>query len=320
MKNLLITIFGILILFGCGNGNDINTIEESGTIEATNVVISSQVAGTILDIKVEEGGDVEKGDTLLIIDSEKYGFMLQQAEAAKTAAEAKLQLMKKGARKEDLEAAEQKQIQAKANFDRTGKDKQRFDELYKTGSVTQKQFDDISTAYEVAEAQFKAADAAYMKLKKLFRPEEIQQAQANLNAAESQLGLAEKNYKDCFVISPVSGTVVTSYMEEGETALPQSSLIKIANLKKMEIVIYVSEVDLGKVKLGQKAGINVDTYPDRTYEGKVKYISPEAEFTPKNIQTKDERTKLVFAVKLNVANPQLELKSGMPADVKIHLD
>ena len=98
-----------------------------------------------------------------------------------------------------------------------------------------------------------------------------------------------------------------------------SSLFKVSDLTKVNLIIYVSEEELGKVKLGQTADVSSDTYPDKKYEGKITYISPEAEFTPKNIQTKDERTKLVFAVKIEVKNPKFELKPGMPADAAVHL-
>ena len=98
-----------------------------------------------------------------------------------------------------------------------------------------------------------------------------------------------------------------------------SSLFKVSDLTKVNLIIYVSEEELGKVKLGQAADVSSDTYPDKKYEGKITYISPEAEFTPKNIQTKDERTKLVFAVKIKVKNPEFELKPGMPADAAVHL-
>jgi HlyD family secretion protein len=98
-----------------------------------------------------------------------------------------------------------------------------------------------------------------------------------------------------------------------------SSLLKISDLLKVKLLIYVSEEELGKVKLGQKADVTTDSYNGKKYEGKVIYISPEAEFTPKNIQTKDERTKLVFAVKIEIPNPNFELKPGMPADAVVHL-
>jgi HlyD family secretion protein len=99
-----------------------------------------------------------------------------------------------------------------------------------------------------------------------------------------------------------------------------TSLFKVSDLSQVELVVYASEEDLGKVKLNQRAEIKTDSYEDKIYEGKVIYISPEAEFTPKNIQTKDERTKLVFAVKIKIPNPDFELKAGMPADAKIQLE
>ena len=122
---------------------------------------------------------------------------------------------------------------------------------------------------------------------------------------------------DCYVTSPSSGFITKKFIEQGETAGMMSSLFQIADLSTVELVIYVSETELGMVKLGQKANINVDTYPDKSFEGKVIYISPEAEFTPKNIQTQEERTKLVYAVKIKVDNPDFELKDGMPADASI---
>jgi len=158
-----------------------------------------------------------------------------------------------------------------------------------------------------------------MKVKKIFRPEEIEQAKANLKKAQASVDLLKKNIRDSYIISPLNGFVVKKFVEVGETVSPMSSLVKISNLSSVNLIIYVSEGDLGKIKLGQKAEITIDTYPDKKYDGKVTYISPEAEFTPKNIQTKDERTKLVFAVKIEILNKDFELKPGMPADAKIIL-
>jgi len=157
------------------------------------------------------------------------------------------------------------------------------------------------------------------KVKKIFRPEEIEQAKGNVKKAKASVDLLKKSIHDSYVTSPLSGFIVKKFVEVGETVTPMSSLFKVSNLSTVDLVIYVSEVELGKIKLGQKAEVSIDTYPDRKYEGKVTYISPEAEFTPKNVQTKDERTKLVFAVKITVDNKNFDLKPGMPADAKIYL-
>jgi HlyD family secretion protein len=131
--------------------------------------------------------------------------------------------------------------------------------------------------------------------------------------------LLKKNIRDCYVVSPINGFLVKTFVERGESVTPMSSLFKVSDLDVVELVIYVSTEELGYVKLGQEADVTIDAFKDKVYKGKVTYISPEAEFTPKNIQTKDERTKLVFAVKITIPNKEYDLKSGMPADAVIKM-
>jgi HlyD family secretion protein len=121
------------------------------------------------------------------------------------------------------------------------------------------------------------------------------------------------------VIAPIDGFITQKYVELGENVVPSASLFKISDLKTVKLIIYVTEEELGKVKLGEKADITVDSFKDKVFSGEVIFISSEAEFTPKNIQTPEERTKLVYAVKIQIPNSQFELKSGMPADAKITL-
>jgi HlyD family secretion protein len=156
-------------------------------------------------------------------------------------------------------------------------------------------------------------------VKNLARPEELKQAGANLNRAIANVNLLQKSLNDCYVTSPSSGFMTKKFVEVGEIAGMMSSLFQVADLSSVDLVIYVPETELGKVQLGQKAEITVDTYPDKSFNGKVTYISPQAEFTPKNIQTQEERTKLVFAVKIKIDNPDFELKDGMPADAVIKI-
>ena len=209
--------------------------------------------------------------------------------------------------------------QAKSNFDQSKKDKDRFEKLYNSQVITKKQLEDISTKYDISQAQLNSAKENLKKIKNIARPEEISQAKSNYEKAEAAVALINKSRNDCFVTSPINGYIVKSFVEKGESLSMLSSLFKVSDLSVVELVVYVSEEDLGKVKLGQTAEVSTDTYKDKTYEGKVIYISPEAEFTPKNIQTKDERTKLVFAVKVEIPNPDSELKAGMPADAVIKL-
>ncbi|MDX9924575.1 MAG: efflux RND transporter periplasmic adaptor subunit [Ignavibacteriaceae bacterium] len=306
-----------LIITSCSGDNNNEYIEESGTIEATESVISSQVSGKVLSINKDEGSNVSEGDTLLIIDHELYEIQLLQANAGRDMAKAQYDLLVKGARSEDIKSSYEMLLQAEANYKLAESDKERMVNLFESNSITKRQLEETNTRYEVTKAQYNSAKENYSKIKNLARPEEIAQAKANYEKADAASKLIEKNIRDCFVTSPIKGTVVKSYIEKGETVSMLSSLAKITDLSIVELVIYVPENVLGKIKTGQKAEITTDSYAGKVYEGKVIFISPEAEFTPKNIQTKDERTKLVFAVKIEVPNPNNELKAGMPADAKV---
>lgn len=306
-----------LIITSCSGDNNNEYIEESGTIEATESVISSQVSGKVLSINKDEGSNVSEGDTLLIIDHELYEIQLLQANAGREMARAQYDLLVKGARSEDIKSSYEMLLQAEANYKLAESDKERMVNLFESNSITKRQLEETNTRYEVTKAQYNSAKENYSKIKNLARPEEIAQAKANYEKADAASKLIEKNIRDCFVTSPIKGTVVKSYIEMGETVSMLSSLAKVTDLSIVELVIYVPENVLGKIKTGQKAEITTDSYAGKVYEGKVIFISPEAEFTPKNIQTKDERTKLVFAVKIEVPNPNNELKAGMPADAKV---
>ena len=318
MKKTILSISSLLtfLLFGC-NGNNHGLIEASGNIEATNIVVSSQVAGKVTQILKDEGNQVNQGDTVIIIDTETYKLKLDEALASREYAQAQYNLLKEGARSQDIKQAEDNLKQAQVSFDLAEQDKQRMDNLFESQTITKKQHDDAVANYEIALARLNSAKENLDKMKNLARPEELKQAEANLNKAIANVNLLQKNLSDCFVISPSSGFITKKFVEVGETAGIMSSLFQVADLSKVELVIYIPETELGLVKLGQKAEISVDTFPGKTFNGKVAYISPQAEFTPKNIQTQEERTKLVFAVKIKIDNPEFELKDGMPADAVI---
>lgn len=317
---LLFFLFGIsLTLISCGGGNDKNKIEASGNIEATDVIVSAQAGGKVLTILFEEGQKVKSGDTVLVIDPSTYQLKLQEALSSLAASEAQFQLLKIGARKEDIKQAEEFAKQAEVNFNSAKEDKERFENLYQSKSITKKQLDDAVSRYEITLAQFNSAKENLLKLKNLARPEELKQAEANISRLKANVDLLKKNLNDCFVVSPINGFIVKKFIESGETAGLMTSLFKVSDLSVVDLIIYISETELGKVRLEQPVDVKVDTYPDKIYKGKIIYISPEAEFTPKNIQTKEERTKLVFAVKVRIENPNYELKTGMPADATIKL-
>lgn len=288
---------------GCTGNGDKNTISASGTIEATNVTLSAKVGGQINRLTVDEGSAVREGDTLAFIDHANNDIELRQAQANAGAAEALYLLTLRGARREDL-------IQAEANYNNARGDLDRMEGLLKTNAATQKQVDDARNRYI-------AAEQTYEKLKRGSRSEEIDMARARRDQAAAQVDAVRKKISDSYVTSPVNGIVTQKLVEVGETVNPNSSVFVVTRMDKVTLRIYVNEQELPKIRLNQDARIFVDAWPDKPVGGRVVYISPQAEFTPKNVQTKEDRTKLVFAVKIEARNPEGILKPGLPADVTL---
>jgi HlyD family secretion protein len=292
-------------------------LRASGTIEATEIRVSAKANGEIVAMSVNEGTQVKKGDMIGRIDSSMLQLRKKQAEAGVILAEAQLSLLIKGARKEDIKQAEEQVVQARENYRQAKEDFERMENLYKTGSITTKQFDDAKTRFSVAQAQLNVAEQALSKLKNLARPEDIQMAEAQLEQAKIALALLEKQISDCTIISPIDGTITHKLVETGEFAAIGTPVAVIADLSLMSVTIYVSEADLGAIRIGQEAFVTIDTFPSKQFPGAIAYISPQAEFTPKNIQTKEERIKQVFGVKIELPNPDGILKAGIPADAEI---
>jgi len=307
-----------LYVSGCGNGKDTNSINASGTIESVNVTISSKTSGTINKINFKEGDRVKKGDLLVEISHDILDIQLRQSEAGVDLANAQLKLLRSGARREDIKQSEELVKQAKINMELARQDKERAEELYRQDATTKKLYDDAIGRYDLTVTQYNSTKENLAKVKTIIRPEEIEQAQANLKKAVSMVDLLKQNIEDCKIYAPSDGFVSKKFVEEGENAVMGGSLLRLSNLETVNLVIYIPETELAKVKLGQEADITIDAFKDKNYKGKIIFISPEAEFTPKNIQTPDERTKLVFAIKIEIPNPQFELKPGLPADAKIN--
>ncbi len=181
---------------------------------------------------------------------------------------------------------------AEAQFEKARKDHERYALLYRDGVIASQQMDAAKSSYDVAVSQ-------------------LQLSRASLRTAEVKL-------KDSVMYAPLNGVVLRKNIEEGETVGAGTMVITIGDLEHPWVKVYVKEDELGAVKLGQKADVVVDSFPNKQYEGIVTYISSDAEFTPKNVETKEERVKLVFGVKVSVTNQNNELKPGMPADVRIH--
>lgn len=307
-----------LLLFGCGNNGNKNEVTGTGTIEATESSIAAQVPGRIIRMNFEEGARVQRGDTLAEIDHRSLAQQVDQAKAGLVMAKQQYDLLVAGARSEDLKVGEEGVKQAEANFNLAKLAFDRTSKLYKEHSVSQSQMDAAQAQFDVAQAQLQSARQNLQKLRHYARPEEIRTAAAQVQQAQAALNNATIALEHSYVTAPFPGTVLDKLQEPGDFANVGTPLYTIANLKTMKMTVYIGEVDLAKIRLDNKAKVVLDGMPKHPFDGKVIFISPTAEFTPKNVETKQDRIKLVFAVKLEIANPDGYLKAGLPADATIY--
>lgn len=302
----------IMVLFsGCSFNS--KKPDGSGTIECTQVDIAPQVAGRIVALVPQEGDLVKQGDLVARLDAADYELKRNEAKAAVTVARAQLELLLAGSRQEDIERAREQVIEAQASAEAAEADLRRINSVYQSGTATQKQMDDAKTQADRTKAALAAADQTLTKLEKGSREEEIRLAQTQVDQADARLALTEKAVTDCTITSSINGVVTTRIHEEGEFVPVGAPLITVSRLDEVWLSVYVPETALGGVKIGQNARIKIDGRPD-FFDGKVTYISPTAEFTPRNVQTPDERAKLVYRVKITLPNKEGIFKPGLPAD------
>jgi HlyD family secretion protein len=290
----------LLLLAGGCSGDTAGRIEASGTIEGTDVDVGVEVAGRIREVRVQEGARVATGDTLVVIDDMEMRLQLAQARANAAALDAQYAMAREGPRREDITQAAALAHAAEADYNRAR-------ELLDTRTITRKQYDD-------AEARYVSARETHRKLADGLRVQEVEGARARRDQAVAAADLLRKKVADCIVRAPAPGIVTLRAFEPGELVGLGSTVIRLTALDTVRLMIYVPEADLGRIALGQEAGVSVDAHPGRVFPGRVTYLSPTAEFTPKNVQTKEERTKLVFGVRILIPNPGLLLKPGLPAD------
>jgi HlyD family secretion protein len=307
----------LVAFFACSNKGEEGKIEASGTLEAVVVRVAPLVSGQIVRLNVVEGENVSKDDLLALVDDRHIKAQIAQAEAALQAADAGLRLVKKGVRKEDINALQEQVRQAREAYEQAVRERDRAKKLLEQKAIPQKTYEDAETMVAVREAGLRATQELLKKARTGARQEEIEVAMAQRNQAEAALNLLKERLRDYAVYAPISGTVMQKYVEEGEVIGQGQPICALADLSVLELRVYVKEKDLGRIRLGQDVKVFVDAFEDKAFQGKITYVSSQAEFTPKNIQTKEERVKTVYAVKVMVANKEGLLKVGMPADAII---
>ena len=296
-----------------------NQLTLSGNIEAHESLISFKVQGRIVDLPVEEGQQIGQGALLARLEDadfkqkvliDKTGVIVRQSDLALTLA---------GTREQEVKASQQAVNDAQADLAEKKLDCDRAQQLFAKDEIAAQDRDLAATALKRAEATFKAAEQRLNEAVEGSRKEDVAIARANLAQANADLGLSRINESYTTLRAPSTGVITVRQAELGEVVSPGSPVVSLADLDHLWLRAYIAETDLGKIHWGQQATITTDTYPGKRYNGRISFISPDAEFTPKSVQTDTERVPLVYRIKIDVDNPDHELKPGMPADAHIQL-
>jgi len=287
----------------------------------------------------------EQAQTVLEMYRQALPAELERAEASVRALRSQLAELRAGTRPQDLERARQGMLAAKATLEDAAKNRDKYETLFRKSVVSEREADAVRLRYETALREFERSREAYELAREGSRKEtvrtaearveegealarqarsnlrRIETAQKDVDVAASQVKLAEASLEQARIQfeygqlkAPYTGIITSRNIEPGEVVTPGREVLTLADLSSVDLKIFVEETRIGQVKPGQEAEVRVDTFPGKVFKGRVAFVSPEGEFTPKIIQTHKERVKLVYLVKVAVPNPDLELKPGMPAD------
>ena len=299
------------------DGGD-RTVAVTGTIEALQVDVSAKITARIVERTVTESQPVERGQPLARLADDEPAAEVHRAEAALRTARAQLSDLEAGARSQEIEQARAALRNATVTREWAERELARVRQLFAKELVAFQEVDRAVNAFDAALANEAGAREKLALLEAGPRPDAVAAARAQVGEARAALALAQARLADTRLASPLTGIVLRKSMEVGETAMPGAPLLTLMDPNDLWLRAYVSETDLGRIRLGQAATLTVDAFPGRTFAGVVREIASEAEFTPKNVQTKKERVNLVYRVKIGVSNPDGALKPGMPADALIH--
>jgi HlyD family secretion protein len=279
---ILLILVVLSFLFYYRNHRGPQELLLSGTVEVTEVEISPELSAQVLTLYHWEGDEVKTGDPLLDLDKSIVESQLRAAKAASKAAEAQVFL-------------------ARAKMANAERDYNRNLQLYQANAISASAFDAAQTAFTVAKNTYAASVNQYKE-------------------AQAQVATLTVQLQKTNICSPITGVVLDRSVEAGEVVFPGMVLMTIGDIRNPWVRVYIGEPDIGKVRIGQKALVVTDAYPKRQFTGTLRYISSEAEFTPKNVQTREERVKLVYEAKVYLANEEGILKPGMPADVSLRVE
>jgi HlyD family secretion protein len=318
-RKIIVIVVALLVFAGCGyyltRSSDAR-LRLSGNVDIRTVNLSFRVAGRLKALQVDEGATVHAGDLLAELDDQPYRNALNDARANLAAAEARMALYHHGSRAEDIE-------QAKANVDareaallNAEQILERQKQLSGTGAAARRALEDAQAQRDQAAAQLVAARQQHQALRKGFRKEEVAEADANAQRANAARDSAQLQLADTVLRSPSAGTILTRAVEPGTMLGAGATVFALSLNAPVWVRAYVNEPELGRVPPGTRVQLRSDS-SSRAYEGIVGFVSPNAEFTPKNVETSDLRTALVYRLRIIVHNPDAALRQGMPVTVTL---
>lgn len=330
MKKIFIRIFVLLILIVVAGGlwwwhlhrepAQTGQLVLYGNVDLREVNLAFNGNQRIASIFVKEGDRVSSGQLLAELETQRLEDSVKQAEALVAQQRQVLNRLEAGSRIEEIRQAEANANKARVDADNAERTWVRIRDLFQENAVSKQQADDTEAAAKAAQATWKAAQQVLALALAGSRVEDIEAGREALKAAQSNLALRGRELHDARLYAPAAGVIRDRILEPGTMVTPQNPVLTLALTDPLWVRAYVSEPDLGKLRHGMKARITTDSYPGKSYDGWVGFISPTAEFTPKTVETTDLRTRLVYQVRVFVRQGQDELRLGMPATVTIDIE
>ncbi|WP_313114346.1 secretion protein HlyD [Pseudescherichia sp.] len=289
-----------------------------GNVDIRTVNMSFRVGGRLASLNVDEGDAIKAGQVLGTLDKAPYENALMQAKASVAVAQAQYDLMQAGYRDEEIAQTEAAVRQAKAAYDYAQNFYTRQQGLWKSRTISANDLENARSSRDQARATLKSAEDKLSQYRTGNRPQDIAQAKASLEQAQAQLAQAELDLHDTTLVAPADGTLMTRAVEPGSMLNAGSTVLTLSLTRPVWVRAYIDEPNLGRAKPGSELLLYTDGRPDRPYRGKVGFVSPTAEFTPKTVETPDLRTDLVYRLRIIVTDADDALRQGMPVTVRFN--
>ena len=312
---LMVVLIGVIWGVWQYSHNSKQPVAASGTMEATQAAIAPKTYGHLEKLAVKEGDAVRRGQFLFQLSRQDLTAQVMRDAAALSKAKASLRDLEAGARPEELRSAAAQTAATAWQLDQAADDWTRTSHLVASGAVSQQTADHSRAAFEVARQNYQAAFAQAQLLESGYRVETIVAQREEVTRSQAVLDGSQAVAADTVLYSPLDGVVLNKNFEPGEFVAAGAPVLLVADLADCWVKIYIPSSQLGLIQLGQEAKVSVDSFPNKVFSGRIKEISQQAEFNPRQSLTQKERSNLVFAVKVSVDNDNGALKPGMPADV-----